>query len=158
MYRGGNKILILIALLLVLVACVLFLQRSTDWWKHPGFDGSIKAIAIYDGQFRMPEDKPIITLNQTSEDAGKVIESLENARFYRKWAKFESFVNIYVIYKDCRVDNVFIGSDFIEFFPHGCEKSEYYKIRKKDSDSIRNIVMAPPRGAEGGGGSEEINP
>ena len=148
MDREVNNIMLFIATLIFMSACALFLQRSIDWWKHPDFGENIKTIAIYAGQFRMSETKPIITLNQSSADAEKIIEVLARASFYRNWAKFESFVNIDIIYEDGKVDHVLVGYDFIEFVAHGSDQSKYYKIDRKDTDTIRNIIEVHSRSRE----------
>ncbi len=155
------KVCVFVLLLLVVFAILFVIHfRTGNWWQRPKFDKQIESLAVYQGMFRHAGSKPTLLVDAESAEGREILKAFRGGWFYWNMVKFGKDYTVDVIYADGKRDSIGIGADYISMGSHDGTRDGVYKMRTDLSALIQKQTLQlagkAPRGAEGGGGSEEI--
>ncbi len=150
-----NKTLIFIPFLVILVG---FICSCSDDETHFRYHGSLKEIQLFEGDFRLPDAKPLVVIDAEDDEAKNIIIKLQKSTLRTDLIKFSSVYSLDLIGAEGVACTVRVGEDFIDFSNKYENKVSLYEIDKEVSRSLCLHLKELSQGAEGGSGSEEINP
>ncbi|VGO20601.1 hypothetical protein [Pontiella sulfatireligans] len=136
---------IIISLSILAVSAGLFFFHMTYgyWWDRPSIsDDDITEIIIHEGNFIPPGVSPVINLSGKSDEAHRVIRSINGGWHYPQLLKFGGNYSLTIYHSDSREEYVVIGSQHISV--RSGERYKKYRILRDITQTIAEIRKNNP--------------
>ncbi len=140
------RVLLSAIVLVVILTWLYFCQAFYgQWWNKPSFRDNISRIEIFEGSFRVPDQKPIIVFDGKSEETEQIISSVETGWLFIQPIKFGSKYGVDVVYNDKQTDYIGIGSTHFLISSYKNDKPRHtYRVRKDILTTIDEILRKNP--------------